>query len=65
MPTRGAYTASILVNKAALKEYDPPTDERAGQDTATQVITFIEALEGAEFEIKVRASADALFPISM
>lgn len=62
MPVNGLYTASILVNGVALKEYDVLADERELIDIGSGPTEYIEVVEGAEFSIKVNVDRHAKFP---
>ncbi|KAK5089770.1 hypothetical protein LTR70_006612 [Exophiala xenobiotica] len=62
MPESGAYEISLLVNGQPLREYDPPDDD--AETDSGKVTKYIEAIEGAEFHIKIKVAPRTQFPTS-
>jgi len=62
MPKSGAYEISLLINGQPLREYDPPDDD--AETDSGKVIKYIEAIEGAEFHIKIKVAPRTQFPTS-
>lgn len=61
MPTIGPYTFSVLVNGQALREYEPPADEGYEPSEKSRVV-YIEAVEGAKFEIQTKVRGHLAAP---
>lgn len=61
MPTIGSHTFSVIVNGRTLHECEPPPDEVTGESGEKKAV-YIEAVEGAKFEIRSELRGPLSFP---